>query len=673
MSNQFYVDSSEANGTIFTNDQQSAVSVTFTASGTWNTGSRIDYGPEGKVGTRSKNAPYPNNTLYALLAVNSNNEVVGEGANISLTLEANENVRFVVNDTHYPNNRGQLTVDWQANAQQAQSDVRQIDGSDSISEYVKEHKAELEELRAAANVLNFEGKWVIIGDDCYPEKRVQYATSSVAKKVASPRIILYAAGDRDIRKAILLCRAFEMEISVRTGGHQYSGYSSTSPKNMQIDLSETYPEYNYDPVNNVLRCGVSQGLGDWARKNNEEGIYLPMGVCATVNLGGHVHTGGWGIVARSHGLLADHVLAFEIILANGCKKRIVKPEAGITNQQNDDLFYAVLGGGRGGDFGIVTHWEFRPIRDEEHPNSECYTYLWPWNRRRMRKVVDHMQDVAKKCADGTIPSDYEFMLNITGRGEMNFLSEPMKLELRKQEDIEIDENTKEMPPFIQMWMCFTNKEGEDDKFDDQWFKSFKEACGPLPPVRNLRPKMPVSKGLAEHFIMDQEREMEYPFVKRARPTMDIPDEFSQTYAERMEEIMGEDGTVNDQHLVSQMQIYAGGILAQNGESEITSYSWRDVVLGMSYDSFYSGGGLGSVPHQTAQEWQSENDEVFVDQEAFADADMRFFAFTFGDEPLEDVWPFYYDSEEKYNRLKRIKGEVDPKGIFSPDKFSLKPL
>ncbi|MGB0385047.1 MAG: LodA/GoxA family CTQ-dependent oxidase [Ardenticatenaceae bacterium] len=116
MSNQFFVDSSEENGTIFTNDQQNEVSVTFTASGTWNTGSKIDYGPEGKVGTKNKNAAYPNNTLYALLAVNSNNEVVGEGASVSLSLEANESVRFVLNDTHYPNNRGQLTVDWQANA-----------------------------------------------------------------------------------------------------------------------------------------------------------------------------------------------------------------------------------------------------------------------------------------------------------------------------------------------------------------------------------------------------------------------------------------------------------------------------------------------------------------------------------------------------------------------------
>ena len=59
--------------------------------------------------------------------------------------------------------------------------------------------------------------------------------------------------------------------------------------------------------------------------------------------------------------------------------------------------------------------------------------------------------------------------------------------------------------------------------------------------------------------------------------------------------------------------------------------------------------------------------------AFADADMRMFAYTFGDRVLEDVWQCFYDSEEEYERLRRIKGQLDPDGLFSADQFSLKPL
>ncbi len=613
----------------------------------------------------------------------------------------------------------------------------QIDDSDFIDQYVAEHKEALEELRAKANSLAFEGKWVIIGDDDYPQKRRQYATSSFAEADVSPRIILYSTGEEDIQKAIALCRELGMAIAVRTGGHQYCGYSSTLPVNMQIDLSETFPLYAYDAETNVLRCGVSHALGSWAQKNHRHGIYLPMGVCAFVHLGGHVHTGGWGMVARSHGLLADHVLAFDIILASGATERIVRPEEGKTTQHNDDVYYAVLGGGKGGEFGIVTHWEFRPLRDRDYPNSACYTFTWLWSKKKMEGAVRQMAHLSKLCADGVIPSDYEFILTITGTGKMDLLTEPVKDGLRKlgilgdgnmdllPEPIKdelrelgimgtrkmdllpdrvkdklrrlkilgagkidllpdpVKDELRELghivdgilvPPLIQMWMCFTNKGGQGEKFDDQWFESFTEedVCGmPLIPIRQKH--TPVSEGLAHDFVMKQDREMEYPFVKRSRATMAVPEGFPAMYTERMYEIMGPFGTLDGQHLVSQQQIYAGGAIAENGNTGITSYSWREQALAMSHDAFYSVGWFHSRAHGKAVRWQRENDEAFIENKGFAGADMRMVAYTFGSRVLEDVWLCYYDSKEKYERLRRIKGILDPEGLFSADQFSLKPL
>ena len=75
----------------------------------------------------------------------------------------------------------------------------------------------------------------------------------------------------------------------------------------------------------------------------------------------------------------------------------------------------------------------------------------------------------------------------------------------------------------------------------------------------------------------------------------------------------------------------------------------------------------------AERWQRSNDKVFIEDQAFADQDMRMFAYTFGDRNLENVWQFYYDSREKYDRLRRIKAAVDPDGRFNADPFSLKPL
>jgi hypothetical protein len=233
-----------------------------------------------------------------------------------------------------------------------------------------------------------------------------------------------------------------------------------------------------------------------------------------------------------------------------------------------------------------------------------------------------------------------------------------------------------VPPLIQMWMCFTNKGGKDEQFDDQWFESFTQTdvCGePLPKLAIRLKNTPVSKGLAEHFIMNSEREMEYPFVKRFRATMDVPENFSQTYTRRMYMIMGPIGTKRGQHLVSQMQIYAGGAVEKNGEAKLTSYSWRKQALAMSHDSFYRVGYYHSNADEYAEQWQLDNDEEFIEQKGFADVDMRMFAYTFGDRVLENVWQYYYDSQEKYERLRRIKGTLDPDGLFSADDFSLKPL
>ncbi len=549
-----------------------------------------------------------------------------------------------------------------------------IDCSDFIKEYVAQHKQELDELRAKANALAFMGQWFIIGDVEYTEKRQQYATTSFPEPDVSPRIILYALNEEDIQKAIHLCRELNMKLAVRTGGHQYCGYSSTAPVNMQLDLSQTFTEYNYDSDNNVLRCGVSHALGDWAGKNNSKGFYLPMGMCAHVHLGGHVHTGGWGIVARSHGILADHVLAFDIILANGQKEHILRPEAGKTTQHNDDVYYAVLGGGRGGDFGIVTHWEFRPIRDEYPPKSMCYSFVWLWSKEKMEAVVRRMEELTKLCADKKVPCDYEFMLTITGYGWTNLFSDEIRTAITTQAVRDgmraHDGISLPLPPMIQMWMCYTHKD-PNKQFDDQWFESFVSAVGD--PLVARRENIPVSEGITKYFIMRQDREMNYPFVKRARVTMDLPAGFAEKYTERMYEIMSFPTSLC-QHLVSQMQIYAGGAVAENDKAGITAYSWRNQAFAMGHDDFYSDDWFCGDERSNAEQWQQKNDEVFIGPKgAFSDADMRMFAYTFGERVLDKVWPYFYDSKEKYDRLRKIKGELDPDGLFSADDFSLKPL
>ena len=156
--------------------------------------------------------------------------------------------------------------------------------------------------------------------------------------------------------------------------------------------------------------------------------------------------------------------------------------------------------------------------------------------------------------------------------------------------------------------------------------------------------------------------------------MDVPDSFAETYTERMWDIMNIAGlplgTDTRQHLCSQMQIYAGGMIAKNAALGNTSYSWRNQALSISHDSFYDVKGLFGTARSDAIEWQKENDQALITDENFADKDMRMFAYTFGNPVLKDVWPYYYDSLGKYYKLKGIKAKLDPTGLFSADRFSL---
>ena len=46
-------------------------------------------------------------------------------------------------------------------------------------------------------------------------------------------------------------------------------------------------------------------------------MFLPHGQCLDVHLGGHLQTGGYGMIVRAFGLLSDHIECIEMVMANG--------------------------------------------------------------------------------------------------------------------------------------------------------------------------------------------------------------------------------------------------------------------------------------------------------------------------------------------------------------------
>jgi FAD/FMN-containing dehydrogenase len=164
-----------------------------------------------------------------------------------------------------------------------------------------------------------------------------------------PALIVQPTGTADIRTAVNFARENKgLLLAVKCGGHSASG-QSTCDRGMQIDLSR-FRDVRVDPI--ARRAWVTGGtlLGAVDHETMAYGLVAPLGTVSHTGVGGLVTGGGFGRVARRFGLSVDNLLSVNVVTADGEFRRASATE-------NPDLFWGVRGGG--GNFGIVTSFEFR--------------------------------------------------------------------------------------------------------------------------------------------------------------------------------------------------------------------------------------------------------------------------------------------------------------------------
>lgn len=164
-----------------------------------------------------------------------------------------------------------------------------------------------------------------------------------------PLAVVYCGNITDVSNAVLWARKRGICLRIRSGGHNYEGYS-TGNDVLDIDLSEMN-HLSIDEENRSLTAegGVNnRQLYDFV---SLRGYPFPGGTCPSVGVSGYVMGGGWGLSCRYLGLGCDSLLSLSMVNSEGSLTTA-------SSQENPDLFWACRGGG-GGNFGIIVSMTFR--------------------------------------------------------------------------------------------------------------------------------------------------------------------------------------------------------------------------------------------------------------------------------------------------------------------------
>jgi FAD/FMN-containing dehydrogenase len=258
-------------------------------------------------------------------------------------------------------------------------------------------------------------------NESYEACAQQYASSSMRKpERMRPALIIIPGSEDDILKVVLYAKAQGVAVALRSGGHAFNGGSSTGGDNIQLDLgaSPMSKTWEFDAEKREVTLGTGWSLGQ-VEKNLQgnyqghpsRGYFFAHGNCAVVRVGGHMHTGGISMQSRSFGLFVDFVERFTIITADGQIRKVRKPDEHRPDQDNDDIFWAVLGGGPG-SFGIVTQVTVRLLHNDDFPESRAYMQSYVWTKKNGQNIAQALFALMARISDeDKLPAD--FCLNIS--------------------------------------------------------------------------------------------------------------------------------------------------------------------------------------------------------------------------------------------------------------------
>ncbi|KAG4990342.1 hypothetical protein JHK87_023799 [Glycine soja] len=185
-------------------------------------------------------------------------------------------------------------------------------------------------------------------------RNLRFNTSTTRK----PFLIISALHVSHIQASIICAQNHNLQMKIRSGGHDYEGVSYVSEVPFFIlDMFNLRSiKVEIDTETAWVQAGATLGEVYYRIAEKSKTHAFPAGVCHTVGVGGHISGGGYGNMMRKYGLSVDNVIDAQMVDAQG---RLLDRKS-----MGEDLFWAITGGG-GASFGVILAYKIKLVRVPE--------------------------------------------------------------------------------------------------------------------------------------------------------------------------------------------------------------------------------------------------------------------------------------------------------------------